>query len=174
VQSVLVNNHAALRWVQIDPVTNALLQEGRIAKTGFDYYYGSIAVNSLGTVVIGFSGSSGTTFASAYAVEGTTTGITTIFGDPILLKAGLSSYDIEFNSGGNRWGDYSATWVDPTNDNIFWTFQEWADAYYDFNIDSGTWSTQITELEVVPLPSGMLLLGSGLLGLAGWRRFRKD
>lgn len=26
----------------------------------------------------------------------------------------------------------------------------------------------------VPLPSAVLLLGSGLLGLAGWRRFRKD
>jgi hypothetical protein len=172
VQSVSVNGHAALRWVQIDPITNALLQEGLITKTGFDYYYGSIAVNSLGTVVIGFSGSSGTTFASAYAVEGTTTGATTIFGDPILLKAGVSSYDIEFGSGRNRWGDYSATWVDPTNDNIFWTFQEWADVYSSY-FSSGTWSTQITQLYVVPLPSGILLLGSGLLGLAGWGRFRK-
>jgi hypothetical protein len=26
----------------------------------------------------------------------------------------------------------------------------------------------------VPLPSGVLLLGSGLLGLVGWRRFKKS
>lgn len=29
------------------------------------------------------------------------------------------------------------------------------------------------DLEAVPLPGTLLLLGSGLLGLAGWRRFRK-
>ncbi len=28
--------------------------------------------------------------------------------------------------------------------------------------------------ELVPLPGAVVLLGSGLLGLAGWRRFRKD
>ena len=120
------NGHAALRWVQIDPTTNALLQEGLIAKAGFDYYYGSIAVNSKGCVVIGFSGSSADTFISAYAVEGTTTGSVTTFGDAILLKAGIHNYDVEFGGGRNRWGDYSATWVDPENDNVFWTIQEWA------------------------------------------------
>jgi hypothetical protein len=28
-------------------------------------------------------------------------------------------------------------------------------------------------VQAVPLPPTVLLLGSGLLGLAGWRRFRK-
>ena len=163
--------HAALRWVQIDPDTNALLQEGLIAKAGFDYYYGSIAVNSKGCVVIGFSGSSADTFISAYAVEGTTVGDITTFGDAILLKAGIHNYDVEFGGGRNRWGDYSATWVDPENDNVFWTFQEWAS---DFSTlcNSDTWSTQITQLicQPTPLPSTLLFLSSGLLGLIAWRR----
>jgi hypothetical protein len=30
------------------------------------------------------------------------------------------------------------------------------------------------QLRPVPIPSALLLLGSGLLGLAGWRRFRKS
>lgn len=175
VQSVSSGGHAALRWVQIDPVTNLVLQEGIIAKAGFDYYYGSIAVNSKGTVVIGFSGSSADDYISAYAVEGETVGGITTFGDSILLKAGLHSYDVEFGTGRNRWGDYSVTMVDPTDDDIFWTFQEWASnpftsAKTGNTID--TWSTQITEL-IVPLPPTVLLIGSGLLGLAGWRRFRK-
>jgi hypothetical protein len=104
VQNVLNNGHAVLRWVQIAPITNALLQEGLIAKTGVDYYYGPIAVNSLGTVVIGFSGSSADTFVSAYAVEGDTIGGITTFGDAILLKAGTHSYDVTFGLGRNRWG----------------------------------------------------------------------
>jgi hypothetical protein len=29
-------------------------------------------------------------------------------------------------------------------------------------------------IDVVPLPPTVLLLGSGLIGLAGWRRFRKS
>jgi hypothetical protein len=175
VQSVSYNGRAALRWVQIDPNTNLVLQQGLIAKAGFDYYYGSIAVNSKGCVVIGFSGSSADTFISAYAVEGQTVGGITTFGNPLLLKAGTSSYDVEFGSGRNRWGDYSATWIDPTNDNIFWTIQEWATDFYD-PLNSGTWSTQITELicQPVPIPSTLMLLGSGLLSLAGLRRFRKS
>jgi hypothetical protein len=175
VQSVTYNGHAALRWVQIDPTSNLVLQEGLIAKAGFDYYYGSIAVNSKGCVVIGFSGSSADTFISAYAVEGETILGSTTFTDAILLKAGTHSYDVDFSAGRNRWGDYSATWIDPTNDNIFWTFQEWAS---DFSTvyNSDTWSTQITELicQPIPLPSTLMLLGSGLLSLAGLRRFRKS
>jgi hypothetical protein len=46
----------------------------------------------------------------------------------------------------------------------------------------GDWSSYVqpkyiwveaAELSPVPLPSALLLLGSGLAGLAGWRRFRK-
>jgi hypothetical protein len=182
VQSVSVGGRAALRWVQIDPATNTLLQEGIISKAGFDYYYGSIAVNAQGCVVIGFSGSSDTPglgevgFISAYAVEGDTVGGITTFGNPLLLKAGTNSYDVEFGGGRNRWGDYSATWVDPENDNIFWTIQEWASPDGTFG-ETGAWSTQITELActAIPLPSTLLLLGSGLLGLGGLRlRFRKS
>ena len=36
----------------------------------------------------------------------------------------------------NRWGDYSATAVDPVNDLDFWTLQEFASAIPD---DWGTW-----------------------------------
>ena len=167
---------AALRWFQIDPTTNVILQEGLITKAGFDYYYGSVAVNSKGCVVIGFSGSSADTFISAYAVEGETVAGVTTFGDAILLKAGTHSYDVEFSSGRNRWGDYSVTMVDPENEDIFWTIQEWASDFSTL-FNSDTWSTQITELicTPIPLPSTLMLLGSGLLSLAGWRRrFRKS
>ena len=34
--------------------------------------------------------------------------------------------------------------------------------------------TAASDVAAVPLPPSLLLLGSGLLGLAGWRRFRKN
>ena len=55
----------------------------------------------------------------------------------------------------------------------------------DYFANANVWYEMAPELEVdlffktyvepppVPLPSTLLLLGSGLLGLVGWRRFRK-
>lgn len=41
------------------------------------------------------------------------------------------------------------------------------------NIDDESWGIDNVQVEVVPLPSTLLLLGSGLLGLAGWRKLQK-
>jgi PEP-CTERM motif-containing protein len=169
VQTISDNGQGALRWFQIDGDTNKVLQEGLIKRPGFDLFYGSIAVNKSGDVVIGFTGSSKSQFASAYAVAGTTINGKTLFGDPLLLRQGVASYE-RLRNGRNRWGDYSATTLDPSNSKSFWTIQEWASGL-------NSWSTQITEIRfgfaAAPEPSTLLLFGSGLLGLAGWRRCRR-
>ncbi|MEA2743114.1 MAG: hypothetical protein QOG25_1485 [Acetobacteraceae bacterium] len=128
--------HPALRWFEIgDPLTApVVLDSGIISPPGLDVYYGSIAVNPLGDVVIGFSGSGPNDFPSAYAVAGTLNGDVLQFGDPMLLKAGVAPVD-QFNG---RFGDYSATTYDPTDPSHFWTTQEWTSA-------SG-WSTEISEI----------------------------
>ncbi len=142
VHTVSSGAHAALRWFQIDAATNLLLQEGLIANDQVDFYYGSIAVNKFGDVVIGFNGSSESQFVSSYAVLGKTISGSTIFGEPLRLKSGLANYFQDFGSGRNRWGDYSATVVDPSDPFTFWTFQEFVSA-------EDIWSTQITQLRVV-------------------------
>ena len=94
----------------------------------------------------------------------------TTFDDPVLLKAGVSDYEVTAGTGRNRWGDYSATTLDPDDPFTFWTIQEWV---------SGTdiWSTQITELklEPVPEPTTLLLFGTTAagLGLARWKARRR-
>jgi hypothetical protein len=144
VHTVSHGAHAALRWFQIDAATDVLVQEGLIAHNELDFFYGSIAVNKFDDVVIGFNGSSESQaqFVSSYAVLGKTVSGVTTFSDPVLLKAGVSDYFQDYGSGRNRWGDYSATVVDPTDPFTFWTFQEFVSA-------EDIWSTQITQLRVV-------------------------
>jgi hypothetical protein len=141
VQTVANQGRAALRWFAIDSRTNALLQEGLIADPVLDVYMGSIAVNACNDVVIGFNQSGPGQFVSAYALAGTTARNVTTFGEPLLLKAGVARYDETGGAPFARWGDYSATVVDPRHPLTFWTFQEWPSA-------DGIWSTQITELKL--------------------------
>ena len=69
-------SHPALRWFEIgNPLTApVVLTSGIISPPALDVYYGSIAVNPDGQVVIGFSGSGPDDFPSAYAVAGLLTG----------------------------------------------------------------------------------------------------
>jgi len=142
VHTVDNGSHAALRWFEIDVARDLLVQEGLIANGELDFYYGSIAVNEFGDIVIGFNGSGESQFVSSYAVLGKTVSGTTIFGEPLRLMAGIADYFQDFGTGRNRWGDYSATVVDPVNPFTFWTFQE-------FVSGENTWSTQISQLKVV-------------------------
>jgi hypothetical protein len=56
-----------------------------------------------------------------------------------VLKAGEASYFKDFGSGRNRWGDYSATVVDPLNDQDMWTLQEYAASPKGSSDQWGTW-----------------------------------
>ena len=160
VQSVNQNGRSALRWFEIDEATNMLLQEGLIADAELDFYYGSLAVNDWGQVVIGFSGSGDTQFISSYAAVGQTIDGATVFQDPLLLKAGMADYENLDGIGRNRWGDYSATVLDPDNPFSFWTFQEWAS-------DQNQWSTQITQITLVKTPEPTHILGLLAFGALG-------
>src|SRR5439155_21096918 len=107
-------------------------------------YYPSICANSNADVVIGYSRSGLSQFASAMCSVGTTSAQgTTSFGSPQLLRAGVANYFQDFGSGRNRWGDYSATSIDPADPQIFWTEQEYVSS-------TNTWSTNVSEI-IIPL-----------------------
>lgn len=153
VQSVEDNNQAAIRWYEIDERTNAILQTGTISDPELDFYYPSIAVNPLQQVVIGFSGSGKNQFVSSYAVVGETVNGSTTFSEPLLLKEGVDDYERLDSAGFNRWGDYSATVLDPENSSTFWTFQE-------IVVDEDIWATQITEIKLrQPVPEPNTVIG---------------
>lgn len=147
VHNTFLNNKVAVRWYRVRAADGVLLEQGTIADPNLDLFYPSIAANQLGTVVIAFNASGSNTTVSSFAMAGLTSGGVTTFGPRLLLAPGVTSYhgDDQTQAGypTSRWGDYSATSVDPADPNRFWTIQE-------IPIDSGVWSTQITELMTEP------------------------
>jgi hypothetical protein len=137
---------AAVRWYKINATNYSIIQSGTLSDPSLHYFYPSIAANADGTVVIGCNGASTNSFVSSYAFVGETSNGITTFGPPKLLRAGRASYSFtDPSSGVSRWGDYSATSVDPIDPTRFWTIQMVPSApqiYY----------TQITEVRAVKQP----------------------
>jgi hypothetical protein len=85
-------------------------------------------------------------------------------------------------AGRQRWGDYSAVSLDPTNPELFWVIGEYAREYNDAasghpgGTGGSRWSTWISAVNfaAVPEPStwAMMIAGFGMVGL-GMRRSRK-
>ncbi len=175
VHTVESGGRAALRWYELDATTNAINQSGTVGDADHDYFFPSIAANEFGNVVIGFSRSGLSEFASSYAIAGNTVGgVTTFDATPTLLKAGVDDYFRDFDSGVNRWGDYSATMVDPTDPLSFWTIQEFALTSSLTNSGgTGRWATQITQLKFDPIPTPAMLPGLLGVGASLWRKRRK-
>jgi hypothetical protein len=158
VQGVSLNNGSgpdAIEWYRISVSTGAVVEDGTISFSSLYYYYPSIAVNESGDVVIGFSGSSSSTYVGAYAVTGTFNGTTTTLGSPQLLKAGTGPYFIQDNSSGrNRWGDYSAVVLDPNDHQTFWAVQEWASTV-GTSVSNSNYGTQFTAFGVQQTVTGV-------------------
>ena len=139
VQTVDNGGRAAIRWLRIDPATNEVAESGLLSDPNLDFFYPSIAVNDDGEIVVGCSGSGPAIFAGAYAFAGRFSGTSTEFGPALLLRPGTSDYALLDGIGRNRWGDYSATMVDPNDPKHFWTIQEYV-------ASTDLWGTWITEL----------------------------
>ncbi len=185
--AITVGTHDAIRWSILNELTNAVVQEGTLSDPNFDLFQPSILANTFGEVVIGYNRSDSTALGAAgnissFAVAGTTTGGVLTFGAPMLLRQGVvGNYHIDDPTGTmllERWGDYSATTLDPSDPHSFWTIQEFP--LTDGSTTQARWATQITQLtfvQAVPEPSALTLLGLGSFGLIGyvgrWGKTRK-
>jgi hypothetical protein len=106
------------------------------------FYTGSLAVNTSGDVLFGFSGSKSTEEIGAFHYGRLQTGT---FPDRIaLIQPGGPSI---FSSGVVRWGDYSATLLDPDG-STFWTAQEYMDG--DFEGGDLHWASWINSVKINP------------------------
>jgi hypothetical protein len=136
---------SAIRWYEINESTNTVVQTGLIEDSNEDYHEPSIAVNEFGNVVIGYTCSGPTLEPSACVSVGETVGGVTTFESPLVLRLGAGHYYRTDSNSRNRWGDYSATVIDPADPCTFWTFQEFV-AVSAVGNTGGSWGIQITEL----------------------------
>lgn len=139
-------DRTAAQWFQFDLASATLQQLGRIEDPTGGRFYScpTVAVNGAGDALMGLSsfsrnqhGSAACAFRAAADAAGT-------FRPPLDYGPGLNTYVKTFGGSANRWGDYSATQVDPTDDSGFWTVQERASAQQD------TWATRWAHVRPVP------------------------
>jgi hypothetical protein len=184
-----------MRYSVLDANTFALIAEGDIGEAGYDYYQGSIAVNSQGVVVLGYNRSgldpaTGKISFMARVFNTAANGSLVQVGDEMLLKESLvddyhnGSIFGQASVGRQRWGDYSQVSVDPTDEDQFYLVGQFAREYNlpEFGHPGGTggsrWGTWIAmvDVSVIPEPSTylLMLLGAGAVFGAASRRRRES
>ena len=118
-------SRCSVMWWQIDttavPIQNGLIDD---ATTPTFYDYPSIAVNAANDVLLGFGNHSSFMHPSAGYALHLHTDPADSMRPPVVFRHGQATYYQTFGGTQDRWGDYSATTVDPRNDTDFWTIQE--------------------------------------------------
>jgi Dictyostelium (slime mold) repeat len=123
------SSHAATFWYQLNPAAMPapIVQSGVLdGGAGVWHIFPSIAANAANDACIGFSRASAGIFIEAVGTSrfaGDAPG--TMMLPLTVLKSGEDSYVKDFGSGSVRWGDYSATSIDPV-DGSCWTIQEYS------------------------------------------------
>ncbi len=138
---------SVVQWWEIDASDGEVIQYGRIDEAGKHFAFPTIAVNALEEILIGYASFSSSQYASASYSFRTADDPLNTLQDRYQFVDGESTYYKTFGGNRNRWGDYAATDVDPSNDLNFWTLQEYAES------PSNTWGTwwAMIEREATPL-----------------------
>ena len=134
---------AACRWYEINVATMTLVQSGTVADGSLSYFFPSIMVNQHGDAVMAFTGSNSSQYAGCYYVGRAAGDALGEMSNPVQYKTGTGPQNLVDDYGRNRWGDYSYTTLDPSDDTTFWTIQEYGHA-------SGVWGTYVAVLRANP------------------------
>ncbi len=143
-QSMVVNHtvdadnadHAGIRWYELRKTASnwSIYQQGTYSPDSADRWMGSVSIDSVGNIALGYSVSSTSIYPSVRFTG-------RLAGDPLgqmtqgensIVEGGGSQLDA------NRWGDYSAMMVDPVDDCTFWYTQEYVSVTGSWN-----WATRI-------------------------------
>ena len=202
VQTVNDADYARVRYTVIDAATFAILDQGNIGDGAYDYYQGSIAVNSFGQVAIGYNRSGlqtadlnndgfkdGNISFMGRTFETASDGKLVALSDELLLKVSLTDdyhngaiYGLPA-AGRQRWGDYSQVSIDPENEHNFYMIGQFAREYnrpedgHPGGSGGSRWGTWVAMIATpVPEPGtwAMMVFGLGVVGAFAARRQRRE
>ncbi len=146
-ESLVVNhtikNSAALagaRWYEIRSPRSSpfVFQQGTVVDSSTSFWMGSIAMDKVGNVALGFSAASLNVFPSVFVAGRAASDPVGVMSGPLVIVNGTGVQEKSFN----RWGDYSAMSVDPTDDCTFWYTQEYYKTTGSFN-----WTTRMASFK---------------------------
>lgn len=90
-------------------------------------FFPSVALNRFGAAGFGFSASAPTIYAGAFVTGRSPFDALGTVRLSEVVQEGLGPYKRYFSGPRNRWGDYSGAALDPSNQDFFWVFNEYAD-----------------------------------------------
>jgi hypothetical protein len=139
-------DHAGIRWYELRRVSSGnwtIRQQGTYAPDGNSRWMGSVMLNGANEIALGYSISSLTIYpgirycaqsSTAYTAANSTMDVA----ESIIHTGDTCQYSL------NRWGDYSAMQVDPTDDETFWFTTQ----YVDYEGTSFKRKTKIANFQV--------------------------
>ncbi len=137
------NQVAGVRWYELqNPNATGgatVFQQGTFSPDSNSRWMGSIAMDKVGNIAVGYSVSGSTTFPSIrFTGRVPTDPLNTLEAENTILDGGGSQ-----NGRLSRWGDYSSIAIDPMDDcTFFYTNQ------YEKTTGSFNWSTQIASFKL--------------------------
>ncbi len=141
------NTRDACRWYQFDitnPATPVVVQTGTLFQPSAlndnnqrFFFYPSLMTNGLHSILLGCSTAGAPYFIDAAFTQHFETDPLGFTRPPLIYTNSTTPYNFGPGSAsGRRWGDYSHTSVDPSDDLTLWTIQEWCS-------DTDTWGCQV-------------------------------
>lgn len=139
--SVVAGSSVGVRWYEIRSPngTPFIFQQGTFAPDANFRWMGSVAMDKVNDIAVGYSVSSSSVFPGI-RVSNRTPNMS-----PGTLSAEatiMSGHGVQQNTG-NRWGDYSSMSVDPVDDCTFWYAQEYIRSTGSFD-----WNTRLASFKL--------------------------
>ncbi|HWZ44085.1 MAG TPA: hypothetical protein VNW97_11440 [Candidatus Saccharimonadales bacterium] len=133
--SITAGSSVGIRWYEIrSPASPVLFQQGTFAPDATFRWMGSMGMDHVGNIGVGYSVSSGSINPGIRFTGRNPADPLGTLASELTIQDGTGSQ----NGNLNRWGDYSSISVDPVDDCTLWYTTEYLKASGSFN-----WSTRI-------------------------------